>query len=393
MADLPVSIVEADDELWNEYDLLATRAFGKPVTDVRLLGAHADRRVAVRDGRVVAGGLGLLVPQYFGGRAVPAASMACGSVAAEERGDRLAGRLLSERLHAVQNQGAVLATLWTASNGYTRRLGWEAPTQVYSYSLPTDALTRLRFDDPGFEITQGTSEQVHHLQDDLARQWNGPWQRPAWWQNWQQHQHPDVTTYRFNPPGGTVTGALSVAVENHPGQGRQVGVYDMWAADHRTGAAMLAFLGRFNSRVPTVAFQRTGLPPAPLLPSLLYRGGDLSARSWHPWMLRILDLRRAVELRGWPADIDLDLPLEVVTDDGTATEPYTLRIRDGNGELAPDSRKPRLTLTRGQFAAWYAGGYRSTTAATLAGVDADTDTVAQLLRAAAEREPWLADYF
>ncbi len=393
MAASTVSILEADDELWNEYDLLATRAFGKPVQDVRLLGARADRRVAVRDGRVVAGGLGLLVPQYFGGQAVPAASMACGCVAVEERGDHLAGKLLTERLRVVQEQGAVLATLWTASNGYVRRLGWEAPAQVYSYSLPTDALTSLRFDDPGFEITQGASEQLHRLQDDLARQWNGPWQRPAWWQDWQQHQHPDVTTYRFNLPGGETTGSLSVAVENHPGQGRQVGVYDMWATDHRTGTALLAFLGRYNSRVPTVAFQRTGLAPSPLLANLLYRGGDLSARSWHPWMLRILDLRRAVELRGWPADIDLDLPLTVVTDDGTATEPYTLRIAGGHGELAPGSRTPRLTLTRGQFAAWYAGGYRSTAAAALAGVDADPDTVAQLLRTTAEREPWLADYF
>ncbi|MGW2546020.1 GNAT family N-acetyltransferase [Kitasatospora sp. NPDC001574] len=360
---------------------------------MRLLGAHADRRVAVRDGRVIAGGLGLLVPQYFGGRAVPAASMAAGCVAVEERGAHLAGRLLAERLRAVQEQGAALATLWTASNGYARRLGWEAPTQVYSYCVPTDALTRLRLDDPGLEITQGTSEQVHQLQDDLARQWNGPWQRPRWWQEWQQHQHPDVSTYRFNLPGGEASGALSVAVENHPGQGRQVGVYDMWAADHRTTTAMLAFLGRYNSRVPTVAFQRTALAPSLLLANLLYRGGDLAARSWHPWMLRILDLRRAVELRGWPAHVDLDLPLAVVAEDGTATEPYTLRIAGGHGELAPGSRTPRLTLTRGQFATWYAGGYRSTAAARLAGVDADPDTVAHLLRATAEREPWRADYF
>ncbi|MGW4896163.1 hypothetical protein ACWEQL_28490 [Kitasatospora sp. NPDC004240] len=59
--------------------------------------------------------------------------------------------------------------------------------------------------------------------------------------------------------------------------------------------------------------------------------------------------------RGWPADLHLDLPLEVVTEDGTATEPYTLRIVGGHGELARGSRTPRLTLTRGQFAAWYAG--------------------------------------
>ncbi|MGH3755999.1 MAG: hypothetical protein ACRDRP_25630, partial [Pseudonocardiaceae bacterium] len=90
MAASALAFAEADDDLWQEYDVLARRAYGQPVADITRLGAHADRRVVLRGGKVVAGGLGLLIPQWFGGRPVPSASMACGCVAPEERGGRLA---------------------------------------------------------------------------------------------------------------------------------------------------------------------------------------------------------------------------------------------------------------------------------------------------------------
>jgi len=386
-----LAIVEADDEQWREYQALARRAYGHPVDDIAYLSEHADRRVALHGGKVIAGGLGMLVKQFFGGQPVPGASMACGCVAPEERGDQLAGRLIGERLRPLQEQGAVVATLWTTSTGYVRRLGWEAPAQVYSWAVSTDELSRS-FRSPGYEVGVGMTEQAYQLQEDLASQWNGTWQRPGWWNTWQQRQHPDLTTYRFNRPGRETAGVLSVAGERHPVEGRQLGVYDFWAADSQAAAAMFAFLGRYNSRIPTVAFQRTGLPPSPLQHHL-HRSASLTARTWHPWMLRILDLRQAIQLRGWPDEVDLTLPIEVVTEDDQATDRFTLRIAGGKGELSAATSEGRLTLTRGQFAVWYAGGYRSVAAAELSGVRGDRAALTRLLMATADREPWLADYF
>lgn len=386
-----LSFVEADDELWHEYDVLARRAYGHPVEDIMALSSYADRRVAVRGGRVVAGGLSILVPQWFGGRPVPSASLGCGCVAPEDRGDRLAGRLITERLRPMRDQGAVLATLWTASTSYVRRLGWEAPTQVHSWTVPTDELRR-RFDDCDLEIEHGETTQLRSLRDELAAWWNGPWQRPSWWPDWQQRRHPGLSTYRFSPAGSEPTGVLSVVRESDPVAGLQLVVHDFWAADHLTTRSMLAFLGRHNSRIPAVAFQRTALPPAPLFLQL-HRPAAATVRAWHPWMLRILDLRRAVELRGWPAEVSLDLPLEIASEDGTNSEQFTLRIADGSGDLAPGREPARLTLSRGQFAVWYAGGYRNAAAAALAGVDGDPAALACLLLATADREPWLADHF
>jgi predicted acetyltransferase len=195
------------------------------------------------------------VPQFFGGRPVPSACLASGCVAPEERGNRLTVRMLAERIRPLQEQGAALATVWTTSTGYAHRLGWAAPAQVFSWTVPTDQLKRS-FDGTGFEITHGTSAQTQRMQHQLAAHWNGPWQRPPWWESWQQDKHTLLASYRFTLPGQEPTGLLSLAVELHPTEGRQVVVHDFWAATDRA-AAMLAFLGRHNSRIPTVAFQRT----------------------------------------------------------------------------------------------------------------------------------------
>lgn len=387
-----LTFLKADDVLWAEYDAVARRAYGHPVPDILRLGGHADRRVAVRDGKVVAGGLGLLIPQFFGGRPVPAASLACGCVVPEERGHRLAAAMTAQRLRPLREQGAVLATLWTASTGYVRHLGWEAPAPVYSWTVPAAELGR-RFTDTGFDITHGTSTEADLLRNELAAQWNGTWNRPDWWEDWQQQRHPEVSTYRFTRPGGETTGVLSVAAERHPTDGQQLVVYDFWAADHAVTAAMFAFLGRHQNRIPTIAFQRTGLPPGPLLSHHLHRAGALTARSWHPWMLRVLDPREAVRRRGWPEEVDLALPVEIVTDDGARTERFLLHVAGGAGDLTPTTSDGQLTLTRGQFAVWYAGGYRTATAAALAGVSAEPTALTRLLAATAEREPWLADHF
>ncbi|GAA1237327.1 GNAT family N-acetyltransferase [Streptomyces rhizosphaericus] len=391
---MDVEFAEADDGRWVEYDALARRAYGQPVPDITHLGPHADRRVAVRGGQVVAGGMGLLVPQWFGGRPVPAASMGCGCVAPEERGGRLAARLVQERVRVLQDKGAVLATLWTASTGYVRRLGWEAPAQVFSWTVPTAALKQAAADT--MEITHGDTVQLAELRDRLAGRWNGPWQRPAWWGSWQQERHPDLATYAFAGSGREPSGVLTVATERTPG-GRHLVVHDFWAADALAADAMLAFLGRHHGRIPTVMFERTGLPPGPLLQHRLASVGTATARSWHPWMLRVLDPARAVELRGWPGHLDDEIVLDLSDPDGTGSSLHTLSIGAGRARLTPGGARGRrsadVTLTRGQFALWYAGGYRSPAAAALAGLQGTSSALARLLATTADREPWLADYF
>lgn len=388
-----VTISNANEALWRDFQSLAERAYGQPIADIARLYSHADARVALHEHRVIAGGLGMLVPQFFGGHPLPAACLACGCVAPEERDQQLWTRMIEERIRVLQAQGAVVATAWSSASGSGHRLGWGAPTSVFTWTVPTEQLRRSFFDDTGFEIAHGTRPQDRLLQRELAANWNGPWQRPGWWHGWQQDKHPAMTHYRFHRPGQNVEGLLALAIEHGAVRGAHLVVHDFWAASKEVAAAMLAFLGRYNGRISTVLFQRTAGAPMPVLFSQLHRIGVLAAEHWSPWMLRVLDAHQAVRLRGWPDDLDLTIPLEIVTDTGDGTRRFTLRITAGIGELEPSDRDGQVTLTPAQFAVWFAGGYRNQTAATMAGVRGRPRDLRQLIAATADQEPWLPEHF
>ncbi|WP_175411843.1 enhanced intracellular survival protein Eis [Streptomyces sp. TRM64462] len=359
-----LSFTTADEDLWQQYDELATRAYGHEVSDITALREHAHLQVAIRGGRVVAGGLGLLVNQFFGGSPVPSAYLGAGCVAPEERGEHLATHMTAERLRPLQEQGAVISTISTSSNGYARRLSWEAPVPVFAWAVAADDLKQA-FTNDDFVTEHGLTPDTQGLQRDLARQWNGPVERPDWWFPW-KHTKSGLTTYRFHRPGQPTAGMLTLATKRRERHGMNLVVHDFWATDQTTAAAMLTFLGRHNTRAETIEFRRGALPPYPCLLNNL-RHHRLTAEAWHPWMLRILDIPEAIRLRGWPADLDATVPIEIENDDGTRDR-YILRITAGSADITRTNTTGQVTLTRQQLAVWYAGGYRSTTSAHMAGV-------------------------
>ncbi|MFJ4912900.1 enhanced intracellular survival protein Eis [Streptomyces sp. NPDC088726] len=384
-----MTIVEADEEQWQEYDALARRAYGHPVEDILRLGAHADRRVVMRSGKVIAGGMGMLIPQVFGGRAIPGACLGSGCVAPEERGGRLAGRLLTERIRALRERGAVLATLWTNSNGYARKAGWEAPAQVFTWSVAADELRRS-FRRHDFDISHGLGAEAERLRRDLAHQWNGPLIGPEWWTSWQREKY-GSTSYQFSRRGEAPAGSVSLSARNR--ERAEVVVQEFWASDDDVASAMLEFLGSYSSSVPAIEFERTSLPPYPVLLHNLHHSESASARAKPGWMFRILDFEAAVRLRGWPNDVEATVPIRIAADGGDSREHYALRIADGKAELSPTRLESRVTFTPRQFAVWYAGGYRTVATARLSGVRGAPEELAPLIRATTDREPWMSDHF
>lgn len=386
-----LSFVAADDDLWQHYDELATRSYGHSVGDIAQLREHADLQVAIRGGRVVAGGLGLLIPQFFGGSPVPSACLGAGCVAPEERGGRLATRMTAERLRPLREKGAVISAISTSSNGYARRLGWEAPVHVFAWSITTDDLKRS-FTAEDFQIEHGLTPDARELQRKLAGQWNGPVLRPDWWWSWKETKSA-LTTYRFSRPGQPTAGLMSLATKRRERHGMNLVVHDFWAANQSATAAMLAFLGRHNTRADTIEFRRGALPPYLTLLHNLHRC-RMAAQAWHPWMLRILDIPEAVRLRGWPADLDATVPIEIESENGGPWDRYTLRITGGSAEINSTNTEGKVNFTRRQLAVWFAGGYRTLTSVRMAGVRAESEqALATLIHSTAELEPWLPDHF
>jgi predicted acetyltransferase len=198
---------------------------------------------------------------------------------------------------------------------------------------------------------------------------------------------------RFSRKGQAPAGFLSFTQQQHEQHGTELVVQEFWAADRDVASAMFEFLGRHNSTIDTIKFERASMPPYPVFLHNLRRNAAAVVQAKPGWMLRILDVEEAVRLRGWPSDLDVTIPLEIGTEDGGSFDRYALRITSGAAELSRTRIASRASFTRQQFAVWYAGGYRTVTAAQLSGVGCAPDMLSPLIRATADREPWMSDHF
>ncbi|MEU4805798.1 GNAT family N-acetyltransferase [Actinosynnema sp. NPDC023587] len=391
MSDLLIK--EASDGEWDDFLALARRGYGYDVEDAALLRDVADRRVAIRSGEVVGGGLGMVVGQFFGGRPVPSALLAAGCLAPELRGRRLAVQALAERLKVLYAAGAVVACAWTRSNEYGRALGWEAPTTVHSWTVWTDDLRRA-FPRHDHRVTHGRTDEGEELINAVARRWNGSFQRPAWWSDWKTRRF-SLDTYEFRGGGGDVQGVLSVAGVTRA-ERTELRVHDFIAENPSVASTMFEFLSRHNSRADWVAFRRAALPPAPLLLHNLSRF-RARAEAHNPWMFRVLDVRAALGLRGWPEHVDTALALEVEDFGGAPPVTYLLEFANGRAEVSTTRRPADFALTWRQLSCWYAGGYRSAESALLDGIASDgsrsREAVAEFVALTSAQEVWLADQF
>jgi predicted acetyltransferase len=204
----------------------------------------------------------------------------------------------------------------------------------------------------------------------------------------------DLTTYTFSEHGNAPVGLLSLATVRHPRHGTVLQIHDFWAAHHDAVRTMLAFLGRYSTRAETIDFRRGAMPPYPALLHNLRRS-RLTAQSWHPWMIRILDIPGALNLRGWPAHLDAAVTIALTPAQATGgPEQFTVVFAHGEARVEPATGPAEVTMTHRQLAAWYAGSYRSTASALLTGVRADSrPALATLITAAGDTEPWLPDHF
>jgi predicted acetyltransferase len=379
-------------EQLREYAQIAHRSFGHEVSDITDLRDHATMRVASNANGVVAGGLGIDAGLFFGGRAVPGVCLGAGCVAPEVRGGRLAQQLMDERIRAARDAGAVLAAMWTSSNSYVRHLGWQAPTDVYSWTVATDDLRRS-FREQTLRVESGLSGEGRALQREQAAEWNGPVDRPEWWWDWKTKKG-GLQTYEFSSSDGRVVGLLAYATKRKPPRGMSLQVHEFWAATDDVAREMLAFLGGQHSRAEDIEFRRSSLPSSRLLSRGLARV-RLEAQAWHPWSLRLLDFDQAVAARGWPSDRRVELALDLRSDNDTTRE-VQLSIESGIGRVEPRTSTGRTATALGRLdaAVWFAGGFGSLQQLRSAGLQFDDESAARRFMAAgADREPWLPDLF
>lgn len=348
-------LLEQDSDQSRRQSSLAFASSGE-VTPLR--GNSA--RFGLFDGETLAAqSLLLQMESFFGGAPVPTAGIGNVTVAPEFRGNGSASSIVTETIREARRRGAVLSTLFGGAPGLYRKLGYELIARSKLWSIPIHAFHGVRRT-AGISLRQATTDdtpQVLALYQKVAATATAMGARHELALTSQQ-----TATLAFR--GDDLVGYMLWGTEQQPA-GLVVQVGEMIAISADGYNSLLSSLGTWGSVATAVTLQAVDAHPAlALLPGL---ATPVSAA---PYMLRILDLKTAIESRRWNR-VNASFCLEI--DDPLFTSNHGLwkfEANDGGITLdragaQNDSEAPKVTLSATGLALWYAGVSRMSELRTL----------------------------
>jgi predicted acetyltransferase len=267
--------------------------------------------------------------QWFGGRAVPMGGLASVAVTASHQRRGLAKATVAATLPFMREHGYVVSTLFPATVGLYRGLGWEHAGDYTWVDVPGAALRALGPVE-GVDLRPATADDVPGMlaaYERCCRETSGMLERSG-------------PFFDLRPEtvlgGSAVVAVRDGAVEGYAlgerrnaGHAVEVTAWDVVGTTPEAERAVWFALGAGASVVPTV---RAKAFPDTLL--LHLPEATVTTHEHLRWMLRVVDAPGAVAARGWPrgvtATVDLTLTDEHVPENAGA---WRLTVDGGEGAL------------------------------------------------------------
>ncbi len=364
------------------------------VPDIESMGRQGPEnfRLARLHGRVV-GGLGMLfMGQWFGRRSVPMVGVNAVAIASEHRSRGIGSRLLRGMFEEFHARDIPLSTLYPATQVVYRRAGYEHAGVAVGYTLPAHALDprghslemRRAHDGDGDEAT------IRALYAERARRTAGNLDRNEYmWRRKTRARDTALNTYIVERDGAP-EGYIVYEQRQAPGErDRNLAVRDLVALTPEAARTVLAFLADHRSTVDNI--QWMGAPADPLLFHLPNQGYKIT---WYEqWMLRVVDVRGALEARGYPPALQAELSFDVRDDIlGWNAGRWTLTVAGGRGEVRPGGTGG-VTLDIRGLAPLYSGYLSAEELRSTGLVEGSPDSLALATLVFGGPSPWMADGF
>ncbi len=349
-------------------------------------------RVARRSGQVVGGLSVQKMGQWFGGKSVPMAGVRAVGVAPEHRRGGVASQLMRAALDEMHRDGVPLSALFPATQPVYRRAGYEQAGVRLRYRLPAWAIDLHDRSLLVRPIEPDDHTEVHQLYAERARRTAGNLERNAWaWQRvldpppWQRPAQGFLVQGDGKAQGYVVFAQKS----GDPMHKNELEVGDIVAGTHEAARRILTFLADHRSMVEWVNWY--GPPADGLLLMPDEQPATITERI--DWMLRLVDVRAALELRGYPADVHAELHFETKDDVLPHNQRrFVFEVADGQGQVREGGRGELRIDVRG-LAALYSGHlspFEIRTAGYLDGPDRALVSAGSIFSGPA---PWMPDIF
>lgn len=303
-----------------------------------LIGSD-NLRVALAEDRIAAG-FGIFdFGQWFGGRGVRSAGIGCVGVAPEVRGTGVGSAMMRAAIQEFHRDGYALSVLFPSTYTVYRAAGYEPAGHRVFYALdikgvgPADRSLSMR---PMQPEDRGA---VRELYDAWARQHTGSVDRtPKRWEYVLECAPDPIYAYVVEDRADAgILGYLVYTQRAEPMSHYKLMVRDLAFATPEAGRRLLSFFSDHGTMASEVLFE--GAPNDPLL--MLVRDKCHNIRWSIYWMLRIVDVERALTGRGYDPHVRGRVELEVTDDLIPANNArFELSVSDGLGRVTRGAAGP-----------------------------------------------------
>lgn len=388
---------EATEDDIEQIAAIRQEAFRRPTTVAPWL--NGSGRVTATQSEVC--GIARAEPagQYFGGRRITSTGITSVAVGVRFRKQGIARRLLEDVLCEQRDRGVSLAALYPSSPILYRGLGFEVAGTRLSYS--TSVMDGKTMSHDG-SLTGAWSEwndsflpEISECYERFAAQRNGVLSREDnWWGQFITYAGASGPLYCYRVyDSSRLVGYALYSQERADGRTP----YDFWVhvrdIAYVTGRAAATLVSFLTSQWP---YQRGVSWPGPPADPLfrVFSSSIVAIESSYPWMLRVLDLRSALEDRGYPVGANASVSL-AVSDPLFSENNRTVRIEVGDGSACVSTTRANApSIDVGTFAAVYTGWLSPWDAARLGLIEgAHEDDLANLELMFTGQAPWISEFF
>lgn len=375
---------------------LISEAFGGPLPGAEEWArSHGASNIRVMREQAEARSCLIRIPmgQFFGGRSVPMVGIAGVGADVTRRGQGLGRRMMTECVREIAAEGVALSALYASTRPLYRQVGFESAGARFEYEIPLDRLPKFTDTLEVRRISPDNQSDMTRCYNAVASTHNGPLDRGAycWGRVWKFRDEPFKGFGAFNARG-EIEGYVTLAQRRPPPPAMTNHDVVLSDAIFTTAAAartLVNFLAGFTTVGDRLRF--FGSPNHAIFMLLGHHHAQI--RQQEAWMLRITDVKRALEQRGYNPHVRARLAFEVSDVIDANRGPWTLDVEAGRATATrAASDAPLRTSIRG-LAAMYTG-YLSPREAMIAGL---CEGPAQMLDAAgavfAGEMPWMVDFF
>lgn len=328
--------------------------------------------------------------QWFGGRSVSSAGISAVVVAPDVRGAGVGTRFIRGAMTELANSGFALSVLYPSTYGLYRKAGFEPAgsrilyrAEVTSFGVREHSLAVRPYEPDDLQAVRG----VHEF---CARRTAGNVDRTP--ENWRRIlEYGADRKYAYVVEGkkgveGYVIYTVSM-VGQHPSM--RFNVRDMAASTPAAARRLLTYFADHATMAESVVWN--GGLADPMLVVAKEERFHVDARVL--WMLRILNVKAALEARGYPPRLTTEASFEIEDDLFTDNcGRFVLRVENGRGSVRRGGKGRVKTSIRG-LAPLYSG-HLTARALQLAGlVDGPDEDLAALDALFGGVAPWMNDRF